>query len=54
MGIQNSLRFSANEQDTDAMFAKERKSRSKFYAKMSCQMAEPNAPLKEDTEYFNE
>ena len=54
MGIQNSLRFSANEQDTDAMFAKERKSRSKFYAKMSCQMAAPDAPLKEDTEYFDE
>ena len=54
MGIQNSLRFSANEQDTDAMFAKERRSRIKFYANMSCQMAEPNAPLKEDTEYFNE
>lgn len=54
MGIQNSLRFSANAKETDAMFEKERRSRSKFYARMSCQMAEPNAPLKEDTEYFNE
>lgn len=52
MGIQNSLRFSANAKETDAMFEKERRSRSKFYARMSCQMAEPNAPLKEDTEYL--
>ena len=49
IGVQNSLRFSANAEETDAMFAKERKSRSKFYRKMCCEMA---SPMVESNDYF--
>ena len=49
IGVQNSLRFSANAEETDAMFAKERKSRSKVYRKMCCEMA---SPMVESNDYF--
>ena len=52
IGVQNSLRFSANAEETDAMFAKERKSRSKFYSKMCCEMASPCASMVESNDYF--
>ena len=54
IGVQNSLRFSANAEETDAMFAKERKSRSKFYSKMSMCLAEeePCASMVESNDYF--
>lgn len=54
IGIQNSLRFSANEEDTQAMFAKERRSRRKFYSRMSCEMSAPCASLAERSDYFSE
>ena len=34
------------------MFAKERKSRSKFYSKMCCEMASPCASMVESNDYF--
>lgn len=52
IGVKNSLRFSANAAETKAMFAKERKSRSKFYGKMSREMASPNASMVESCDYF--
>ena len=52
IGIRNSLRFSANAEETDAMFAKERKSRSKFYGKICCNMASPGASMLESDDYF--
>ena len=52
IGVQNSLRFSANAEETDAMFAKERKSRSKFYSKMCCEMASPCASMVVSNDYF--
>lgn len=52
MGVKNALRFSANGVETEAMFAKERRSRSKFYARMSCDMASGNASMAETDDYF--
>ncbi len=49
IGIQNSLRFSANAEETDAMFEKERLCRSKFYNKVYC---EPCASMVETDDYF--
>ncbi len=48
IGVQNSLRFSANAEETQAMFAKERRSRSMFYHRMAYQ----SAPLVETNDYF--
>ena len=52
IGVQNSLRFSANAEETDAMFEKERRSRSKFYSKVCCEMASPCASMVETNDYF--
>jgi hypothetical protein len=52
IGVQNSLRFSANAEETQAMFEKERRSRSKFYSKMCCEMASPCASMVESNDYF--
>jgi hypothetical protein len=52
IGVQNSLRFSANAEETDAMFEKERRSRSKFYSKVCCEMASPFASMVETNDYF--
>ena len=52
IGIQNSLRFSANAEETDAMFEKERRSRSKFYSKLCLEKASPCAPMVESNDYF--
>ena len=56
IGVRNALRFSANAAETDAMFAKERRSRSKFYSKMSMCFAreEPCASMVESDDYFEE
>ena len=54
IGIQNSLCFSANAEETVAMFARECKSRSKFYSKMCKEMASPSASLLETNDYFAE
>ena len=56
IGVQNSLRFSANAEETKVMFAKERKCRNKFYDKMSMFLAEaaPCANLKESDDYFDD
>ena len=52
IGVQNSLRFSANAEETQAMFEKERRSRSKFYSKVCCEMASPCASMVESNDYF--
>ena len=52
IGVHNSLRFSANAEETQAMFAKERSCRSKFYDKMCCEMESPCAPKIESDDYF--
>ena len=52
IGVQNSLRFSANAEETQAMFEKERRSRSKFYSKVCCEMASPCASMVETNDYF--
>ena len=52
IGVRNSLRFSANAEETNAMFAKERRSRAKFYGKMCCEMASPSASMVESNDYF--
>ena len=56
IGVQNSLRFSANAEETAVMFAKERKCRNKFYDKMSMFLAEaaPCATLEESNDYFDD
>lgn len=54
IGIQNSLRFSANAEETVAMFARECKSRINFYSKMCKEMASPSASLLETNDYFAE
>ena len=56
IGVQNSLRFSANAEETQAMFAKERMSRSRFYSKMSMFLAEeePCASMVESNDYFDD
>lgn len=52
IGIKNSLRFSANAEETDAMFEKERLSRSKFYKKVCCKMSSPCGSMEESNDYF--
>jgi len=52
MGVRNALRFSANAAETEAMFAKECRSRSKFYARMSCDLASGSASMAETDDYF--
>lgn len=52
IGVRNSLRFSANAEDTCAMFAKERRSRSKFYSKICEEMATPYESRVESNDYF--
>lgn len=52
IGIKNSLRFSANAEETDAMFEKERHSRSKFYKKMCCEKSSPCVSMEESNDYF--
>lgn len=54
IGVQNSLSFSANAEDTQAMFAQERRSRTKFYRKMSMCLAEGKSctPMVESNDYF--
>lgn len=54
IGVHNSLRFSANAADTEAMFAKERMSRSRFYNKMSLHLADGAnlASMVESDNYF--
>lgn len=52
IGVQNTLLFSANAEETDAMFEKERRSRSKFYSKLCCEMASSCATMVESNDYF--
>lgn len=52
MGIHNTLRFSANAEETDLMFERERRSRSRFYDYVFCEMASPRATMKERFDYF--
>lgn len=52
IGIQNSLRFSANRQDTVAMFEKERRSRAKFYDNVCCQIKSNCSSMVESDDYF--
>ena len=52
MGIRNSLRFSANAEETNAMFAKERRCRSKYYSVMCAEMQSPDSSMTENTDYF--
>lgn len=53
IGVQNSLRFSANEEETQAMFEKECRSRIKFYDTLCCyNMADPCASMVETNDYF--
>lgn len=52
IGVQNTLRFSANAEETEAMFKKERLSRTKFYGKVFCDMASPCASMVETNDYF--
>ena len=52
IGVRNSLFFSANAEETDAMFARERKSRSRYYKRMYCSMNAPCATMAEENNYF--
>ncbi len=53
IGVQNSLRFSANAEETQAMFKKERRSRSKFYGKVCLDLESPcGASMVETNDYF--
>jgi len=54
IGVRNTLRFSANAEETQAMFAKERRSRSRFYGKLCCDMSSPSATLEESAHYFDD
>ncbi len=54
IGVQNSLRFSANAKETQAMFDKERRSRVNFYKKMCYKMASQSESLIEANDYFVE
>lgn len=53
IGVQNSLRFSANKKETDAMFEKERRSRSKFYHRLCSSIASPCESMVESNDYFS-
>lgn len=52
IGVCNALRFSANAEETAAMFEKEGRSRTRFYDKVCCEMREPDASLAEMDDYF--
>lgn len=52
IGVCNALRFSANVEDTAAMFEKEGRSRTRFYDKVCCEMRAPDASLAESEDYF--
>lgn len=52
IGVCNALRFSANVEDTAAMFEKEGRSRTRFYDKVCCEMRAPDASLAESDDYF--
>mgnify|MGYP002513510414 CR=1 FL=1 len=52
MGIRNSLCFSASAEETNAMFAKERRCRSKYYSVMCAEMQSPSSSMTESTNYF--
>lgn len=54
IGVQNSLRFSANEEETEAMFKKECRSRSRFYGRICHEMASSCASLVESNDYFDD
>lgn len=53
IGVRNSLRFSRNPDETRAMFAMERKSRSSYYNKMHRKLAAGDASLMEEACYFD-
>lgn len=52
IGIQNHLRFSANAEETEAMFEIERRSRGKYYDMMSCCISAPTSTMEESSCYF--
>ena len=52
IGVCNALRFSANVEETAAMFEKEGRSRTRFYDKVCCEMRAPDASLAESDDYF--
>lgn len=53
IGVQNTLRFSADPEATNAMFEKERSCRSSFYSKMSINLCEGITPTIEESGYFD-
>ena len=52
IGVQNSLRFSANAEETEAMFNKERYSRNRFYCKVCNSLSSPYNSMIESNDYF--
>ena len=52
MGINNSLRFSANAQDTEIMFKKERYCRSNYYDAVYHSMSVPSGVMEDCCDYF--
>lgn len=52
IGIQNSLRFSANEEDTRKMFEQERCSRKRYYSMMKCKMDMDASSMCEEADFF--
>lgn len=54
IGVNNSLRFSANARETENMFIKECRSRAKYYNKICREMASPCVPKVEIDDYFDE
>ena len=52
MGMRNTLRFSANAEETQAMFEMERRSRSRFYGDLCCSMSSPGYSMAERDDYF--
>jgi len=54
IGVCNSLRFSANPVETQAMFEKERNSRSRFYDRLHVEMCCPSFSLNEKADYFDD
>ncbi len=54
LGVRNSLRFSANAEDTEKMFQKERACRSAFYSKICSFCMDESAPMTEDLSYFGD
>lgn len=52
MGMRNTLRFSANAEETQAMFEMERRSRNRFYGDLCCRMSSPGYSMAERDDYF--